>query len=376
MTKREAGFSLLELMVSVAILVSVVGVTMKMLLDTSHANEGITLLADMTENLRASMTFMQRDLLQAGEGLPQSGIPYPQGGAAKAINWPAAPPAVNQPFPFPAPLPQSTTVLAIAPGDGLGNKVKTVATDLVSLAYVDNSLTNVVNGTTVYLNTYPIYNTVGNQTCAGSINAAATTVNFDAACINITGNYGIKAGDLILFTNSLGYALQTVTAVNGQQVAFAAADAFNFNGQLATATAGTMKQLQNGAAGAGGPYPATTATRVKLLTYYLDATTNSALPQLVRRVNFNTAYPVGQGIEDLQITYGIANSANVGAYGAAGPGNAKYPIAPDTPTNIRTVNLFVAARSENTYSQTGQFFRSNMMTTVCVRSLSFVNRYP
>ena len=373
MTKRQSGFSLLELMVSVAILVSVVGVTMKMLLDTSHANEGITLLADMTENLRASMTFMQRDLTQAGEGLPQSGIPYPQGGSAKAINWPAAPPAINQTFPFPAPLPQSTTVLAIAPGDGLGNKVKTVPTDLISMMYVDNSLVDTNNNT---LNTYPIYQNVGAKTCAGSINAAATTVNFDATCINITGNNGIKAGDLILFTNSLGYAIQTVTAVSAQAVTFAASDAFNFNGQLATATAGTMKQLQNGAAGAGGPYPATTATRVKLLTYYIDATTNSALPQLIRRVNFNTAYPVGQGIEDLQITYGIANSANIGAYGAAGPGNAKYPITPDTPTNIRTVNLFVAARSENTYSQTGQFFRNNMMTTVCVRSLSFVNRYP
>jgi len=39
------------------------------------------------------------------------------------------------------------------------------------------------------------------------------------------------------------------------------------------------------------------------------------------------------------------------------------------------VNLFVAGRSENAFSQGGQFFRDNMVTKVCVRSLSFVNRY-
>jgi prepilin-type N-terminal cleavage/methylation domain-containing protein len=374
MKKRETGFSLLELMVAVAILVSVMGVTLKMLLDVSNANQGITLLADMTENLRAGMTFMQRDLTQAGEGLPQSGITYPQGGTAKAIAWPAAPPAINQAYPFAAPLPQSSTLNALAPGDGLGNAVKTVATDLVSALYVDTSLQD-SNGN--YLNSYPINNGAGSPSCsAGSINAQATTVTFDATCINITGTNGIKAGDLIMFSNSLGYAVQTVTSVSGQTVSFAANDSFNFNGQLTAATGGTMKQMQNGAAGSGGPYPATTAARVKLVTYYIDATTNSSMPSLIRRINFNTAYPVAQGIEDLQITYGIANSANAAAYGAAGVGNAKYPISPDTPTNIRTVNLFMAARSESAYSQTGQFFRNNMMTTICVRSLSFVNRYP
>jgi hypothetical protein len=159
-------------------------------------------------------------------------------------------------------------------------------------------------------------------------------------------------------------------------VTFAAGDAFNFNGQLSAATVGTLKQLQNGSASPGGPYPPITASRIKIVSYWIDNVTNPKDPTLIRQVNFNPPYAVGQGVEDLQVTYGIAQPSNVAVYGTPGPGNALYPIAPDTPTQIRTVNLFVAARTENPYSQNGQYFRDNMVSTICVRSLSFVNRYP
>jgi Type IV Pilus-assembly protein W len=112
-----------------------------------------------------------------------------------------------------------------------------------------------------------------------------------------------------------------------------------------------------------------------MITYYIDNVTNPNLPQLVRQVNFNTATAVADGIEDLQISYGITQPNNAALYGAAGPGNAKQPLGLDTPAQIREVNLFVGARSNNAYSVTGQFFRDNMVTKVSVRSLSFVNRY-
>jgi type II secretory pathway pseudopilin PulG len=364
--KREAGFSLLELMVSVSILVAVVGVTLKVLVDAQHANEGVSLLADLNANLRSSMVNMSRDIIQAGESIPQGGIGYPQG---LAINWPS-PPGKAYTYPLAPPLPQSTALMAVVPGDAEGLTVNGAVTDMIWMIYADNSLVD-ANGNMI--NSYPVTIASVSSTCAGLIAANGLTVAFDPNCIVITGDNAIVPGNLIMFTAPSGATtIQTVTSVAGQVVSFAAGDSFNFNGHVAAHISGSLYSLQTSPG--SGLYGTTTATRVKLVTYYID-NTNPNLPLLMRKVNFQTSQAIGQGIESLQITYGITGSNNAALYGASGPANARYPMGTDTPTQIREVNLFVAGRSENAFSQGGQFFRDNMVTKVCVRSLSFVNRY-
>jgi len=363
--KRQAGFSLLELMVSVSILVAVVGVTLKVLVDAQHANEGVTLLADLNANLRASMINMGRDIIQAGESVPQGGIGYPQG---LAINWPA-PTGKSYTYPLPAPLPQSTTLMPVVPGAAEGLTINGAVTDAIWMIYADNSLLDANNH---LINSFPVTIASASTTCTGSIAATGLTVTFDPNCVVITGENAIVPGNLIMFTAPTGAtSIQTVTSVAGQVVSFAAGDAFNFNGHVATKTPGSLYSLQTSPG--SGTYGTTTATRVRLVTYYIS-NSNPNLPQLMRQVNFLAPQVIGQGIESLQISYGIAGSNNPGSY-ANGPGNAKYPTGTDTPAQIREVNLFVAGRSENTFSQGGQFFRDNMVTKVCVRSLSFINRY-
>ena len=375
--KNQAGFSMIELLVSIAILITLVGVTLKGLMDAQNASQAVGLMADMNQNLRASLLYMSRDFTQAGEGIPQGGIPYPQGGTAKKINWPA-PSGKSYTYPLAAPMPQSTTLTPLVPADSLGLTVFGAATDMISMMYVDNSL---IDSNNHMLNSYPIYS-AASPVCNGTLSSTGASATFDSNCINITGNDGIKAGDLIMFSTSTSATpvVQTVTSVSGQTVNFASSDAFNFNGMLTAATSGTLKQLQNGATTPGGPYPPITAARVRIVSYWIDNVTNPSVPTLIRQINFNSPYAVGQGIDDLQITYGIANPSSVGAYGTAGPGNAKYPISPDSPQQIRTVNLFVSARTETPYAPLGnfsaQYFYNNMVTTVCIRSLSFVNRYP
>jgi hypothetical protein len=129
---------------------------------------------------------------------------------------------------------------------------------------------------------------------------------------------------------------------------------------------------------AGGPI---TMTRVWMITYYIDVVTNPSRPQLIRQVNWpgypasGAANPPGvlaDVIEDLQLTYDISNStAAAGSY-PNGAGNAQTPIAPDTASQIRAINIYLAARSETPYVATQQFFRNNLATQVCVRSLAFV----
>ena len=58
---------------------------------------------------------------------------------------------------------------------------------------------------------------------------------------------GIKAGDLLLFTNANGTAIQTVTSVSATTVFFAAGDPFNFNQRGAAVTQGSIMQIRGGA---------------------------------------------------------------------------------------------------------------------------------
>lgn len=375
--KREAGFSLIELLVAVAVLVVILGGTMAALNQGLQATEGVTLMADTQENLRAGLNYMVRDLVQAGESIPQGGIPLPNTAAGVVnINEPSPP---TKAYKFPA---GSTVLNAITPGFGLGLQTATPNpaipsatifgpnnTDMITVIYADNSLIdNTIPATPHTLNEFPIFlaPSGGNPGCpGGSISANGGTVVFDITCINInTGNTGLKAGDLIMFQNANGVSLQCITGVAGQVVSFAAGDPYKLN----------QTGLPNNtlpSTGAGG-YPPTTATRIWMITYYIDSNTNPARPVLMRQVNFNPPVAVAEVIENLNVTYDLVNAlATVPAT------NAPQIIAPDTPAQIRKVNLLLAARSEVAYGSGRHvgYFRNNLQTEVSIQSLSFFSLY-
>src|SRR6202008_3169182 len=109
-----------------------------------------------------------------------------------------------------------------------------------------------------------------------------------------------------------------------------------------------------------------TIERGYMISYYVDSTTTPTRPQLMRQVNYPVAtavQAVAEDIEDLNYTYDIISPVSTG-YGANGPGDATQPLAPDTATQIRAVNILLAARSETTYTAQSapQFFRNNLTT--------------
>jgi hypothetical protein len=142
------------------------------------------------------------------------------------------------------------------------------------------------------------------------------------------------------------------------------------------ATQGTIKQLQDKVPGSNpvayaGTYPPTTATRIWMISYYLDTTTDPQHYRLVRQVNFRPTQPVAEVIEGLQFTYNFVD-ANVPPTIYANSTTVPPGL---TESNIRSVNLFLGARANAPSGSNSAYIRDNMKTQISVRSLSYFNRY-
>src|SRR5271168_1996233 len=139
--KRQKGFTLIELMVSMAIVVSVVAIATDALMQAEHVTTMVAYESNTQENLRAGMHFMVRDLMQAGEGIPQGGISLPYT-ATSAVNRPGT--ATIFPNTY-------ITLPAITPGSQIGQLATSlnpttgatltgIATDVMNILYAANVL--------------------------------------------------------------------------------------------------------------------------------------------------------------------------------------------------------------------------------------------
>jgi prepilin-type N-terminal cleavage/methylation domain-containing protein len=388
--KRQKGFSLIELLVAMGILLVVVSVATGAIIQAQHVSEAVALEANVQENLRASMHFIVRDLTQAGEGIPAAGISLPNTAAGVSnVARPGTPAASI--FKSVGGV-SYTTLPPVTPGDALGSVVTTqnpatmailtggFNTDIVTIMYADNTLVSSVGGANPPLLTAtPVSQPVGPPVCVGTIAANGTSLTLDANCFTMPGTpTPIAVGNLIMFRNINGTALEYVTSVNGQTINFAAGDPARLN--LTGLPNGTVTAINASAV-------PTTITRVWMVSYYLDVATTPSKPQLIRQVNYpnypvaapaNPPQAVGEVIENLSFSYDVISSqAPAGTY-TNGPGNAATPIAPDTPFQFRAVNVYLGGRSEYPWTGTNppQFLRNSLSTQVSIRSLSFGVLFP
>jgi len=402
--KRQSGFTLLETLVATTIMLVTVGAVMGALTDATHATEAVSLMADTQENLRAGLNYMAADLKQAGNGIPQAGISIPNTGGASPTS------AVVRPGPYTSPatsfgnFPTTWTVLpAITNGYQMGPTTTTsgVPTDMVTVLYADTSLVD-ANGH--WLNEFPITGSSGTAGCAsgnanpnpqgsitstGSGTSAVYKITFDSSCMIINnGNTGLQPGDLIMLqnNNTTGSAsmtasdadvdnttagnncIMTVTNVNqaGNYVTFSPMDAFGLNSS--GKGYGTIANIQSPAG--SGTYPVTTATRVWMITYYID-NSNPSRPQLMRQVNLNTPKAVGDEMEHMQIFYDVLNA---GSSPVTVTAEVENPTLAQLPY-IRDAYILLYARSDDPYSVTHAYVRNNLETVVSIRGLDFYNEF-
>jgi prepilin-type N-terminal cleavage/methylation domain-containing protein len=389
--KRQSGFTLVEMMVAMGVALVALAATVSAFRDSAYTNQQVSLKSDISDNLRAGLNFIQQDLIQAGTGIPVGGISIPNNGAASggcltgvsALNRPAL---VVSGLTFPI---CNTTLMAVEPGNILGNPISSpdassvTRTDQITMLYVDVDKTLGLDNKSIIQAPFG-----ADPGCAGTISPNGQTVVFDNAtmyqgkvnCADLsTAIVPIKPGDLIMFSNANGNAIQTVTNVSGQTLTFAsglaAGDAYNLNGT--GKPAGTLIQLQNSTTNAAGnkvylnTYPPTTASRIWMISYYLDDVADPGHVRLIRRTNFNPGVAVGETIENLQFTYNYVN------------GSIVLANQPDVPAGysenqIRSVNVYLGARSDNPLA-TGRskpaYIRNSLQTQVCLRSMSYVNQF-
>ena len=106
-----------------------------------------------------------------------------------------------------------------------------------------------------------------------------------------------------------------------------------------------------------------------MITYYLDNQTDPVHVRLVRRVNFRPGQPVGETLENLQFAYNYIDGTTTPPTGQSGvpPGYSE--------NQIRSANVFVAARSTYPDPSTNKYLRDSLTTQVSFRSMAFVNKY-
>jgi hypothetical protein len=336
--RRDEGFSLAESLIATMLTLMVVGSGLSLFSGSVRLGDTARVVSETNQGLQVGMSLMIREFIQAGHGVPRGGIPIPSGAGSNAMVRPG-PGALT----FPA---AWTTLPAVSPGSNLGPTLLGVQTDIVTLVYEDP---------TIALSQYPLV----------SINTNTDQIRVDPRT-SIVGPDGLKAGDLILFSNAIGNALRMVTNIpvnNPQQVVtLAPGDPLGLN-QI-NAAQGSLQNIST----APNVFPITTATRVVMSTYYVDSTTDPTLPRLVRRVNAAAPLAIALGVENLQVTYDLVD-------GVTNPSNVPEPPPANSPHQIRKVNLFLSARSLDPLPRSLTFFRNSVATQVGLRSLSFVDRY-
>lgn len=334
---HDAGFTLVELLISTVLTLIVIGSALGMFNSSVRLADTTRIVSETNQALQVATSLMTRDFIQAGRGIPIGGIPVPTGAGASAI---ARPGPVTMNFPG-----AWLTLPAVIPGPSLGPTLLGVETDVITVMYADPTLN---------LAEFPL----------ADINGNANQIRVDPGTA-IDGPDGLRVGDLLLFSNAMGNAIRVITNIPGgpqQQVTLAPNDPFRLN--QTNAAQGSLQNLETGP----NQYPPTTATRIVMVSYFVDDTTDPTLPRLVRQVNFGPRLAIALGVENLQITFDLVD-------GALNPANVEQPTGTNSPHQIRKINLFLSARSLDRKPRTQEFFRNSVATQIGLRSLSFVDRY-
>lgn len=354
---ESSGYSLIELIISMGLMTLVMAVTLGGISSAKKSNDAVMNITTTNASLRAGMDLMVMDLLQTGSGMPPGHVVHiPSGAGSTAVRLPGPP---GTPLTSRA---GDTDLAAVLPSPGVGPVVNGIATDLLTILTTDNTFLDIPLSA-----------------------ATSTTVDLPAGTNLQNGPDRVTAGQLMMISKGSVTTLLQVTDVNvtSRRLTFATGDSLNLNQPLAAA--GNLAAL-NAADPANTP-SAARISRVRMITYYLDATTDAAHPRLVRRINNGhaTIYDNSLGnavaidVENLQFAYDLVNGTTnpSGVRMTATDFTTAGRCAPNacSDTQIRKVDIAMTGRSGDVTNPEVRPFRNTLTTQVSFRGMAFVDRY-
>ncbi|MGH9641392.1 MAG: PilW family protein [Terriglobales bacterium] len=389
LTTRERGFSLVEMMVSVALGAIVLTAAVEMYTKSLSATWLVSQRAEMQQDFRAASNMLTKDLSLAGAGLVNgAAIALPSGSTPQYgcdqsgtcyLNGVAGTYPIQGGTPY---------LYGLITGYGKGPTLNTTTgpTDVVTSVYTDS---------TFYLNCYiPKVTAKGVVTfsqpsgatpwagCLPSNATAPQPVNDSAA--------GLTAGDLVLMTlggttiiGEVTGAVTTGTDGSGNTtyvVPFANSDKLKMN---QTPTGGGLNTAAVGAAGSASSAPCggTGPCRLMVITYYIDNTTTT--PRLMRQISGHTPMPVAENIAYLKFSYDLFNaSTGTPAVNQPNPGSgdgndtASNGLLPNQITKINILNMAIDGTQKGSQFGLDKGFQSmDLQTSVSARNLTYINTY-
>jgi prepilin-type N-terminal cleavage/methylation domain-containing protein len=382
-TAGEAGFSLLEVIVSMAIMLIVMAGVFQAMSTAMEAQDYVKQVTSMNSNLGTAMDAVVRDLLQVGQGLPVGRrIDVPNGAGATPIVRPG--PGIVGACPGVTSFPAASSLAAVTSGAGLGPAVNNVCTDVITVLMAD-----------------AMFESVG----VASIVSAGTSLIIDDD-VDITGGPtttdDLRAGDLLMLSKGSFTTLMTVSSVANQTVTFTGGDTLNLNQfDAALNVDGTINQLRaaapvdptvpqpdpaNNARTIPGP---TLATRIRMITYYVDTVINPRSPRLMRIVGGGVPQAVAFNVHGLTFSYDLVNGdtnptavrmtpadlVTGGPCGSMVAGQSTDNFQSICANRIRKINVMLALRSETENRRIGDYHRNTLFTQVSLRNLSFQDQW-
>jgi prepilin-type N-terminal cleavage/methylation domain-containing protein len=332
--KRQSGFTVIEMMVSVLIFTIVVGAIYGLLEVARAGRLNTSQRAEVLQNVRVGLNSLGRDAINAGVGYPNLGAMIPDD--RLSLVGAAADADANPDFLTPI----------YAANDA--NPVNGIATDQVTFLYVDDSFNN---GASI-----PV-----NAISAPGVSPTSLTI---APGFN---NTPFRLGDIYMVTGQNGSAIGMLTGRNGADtLTFANVDPLGINSAGNNAAVNRVT-------------PPASVLKLKWVTYFVADQDGNATGTgtLMRRVygGFNSGnntlvnwvdQPLAFGVENLQIQY-VLRGSNV----------VDIPTV-DEMEDIRQVRVSITVRSPDLdpknldpVTRRPQPFRSTIAASFSARNLVY-----
>jgi len=367
------GFTLVELMVSLAIGTLLLGSTVMMYRQAVNATWVTSQKAEMQQDFRAAANLLQRDISLAGSGgLGQQGLAsnstgLPTGAGSIVPVYPCSTTTCNYikgaPVAFPT-VAGAPYLYSIIPGYNLGITVNATEgpTDIITVAYADTSLALNCYNITVQSATQVLLQAPSSPlpTCVLPTGVAAIPL------LNAAG-VGLQTGDMILFgQTAVGIVsnITTATPTTGNSSAFTvtfnAGDPGHIN--QPTVASGTMKQLPLGLSAT------LSAVRLMMITYYLDISpVDGVTPRLMRIQNGKAPVPVAENVTYLKFSYDVDNSGTINTNQTSLPAGT----TPNMITKVNILHMNIRSQLQGTGYQ-----GLDLQTSISARNLTMGQEYP